>query len=81
MIYGVLDHLLLFVINWVWGVKEKWKDLVLDQATSLFYLMMFTALEMNLTYLHACTQELVNTTVTILKMLESGVQDYMVSDL
>ena len=54
---------------------------MLDQTTSVFYLMMFTALEMNLTYLHVRTQELVNTTVIMLKMSGSGVQEFMVSDI
>ena len=78
MMAGILDHLLFFVSNWVWAVLEQRTYLVLDQATFLFYLMMFTALEMNLTYLHVHTQELVNITVIMLKMSGSGVQDFMV---
>ena len=81
MMAGILDHLLFFVSNWVWAVLEQRTYLVLDQATFLFYLMMFTALEMNLTYLHVHTQELVNITVIMLKMSGSGVQDFMVRDI
>ena len=81
MMAGILVHLLFFVSNWVWAVLEQRSELVLDQATSLFCLMMFIALEMNLTYLHVRTQELVDITVIMLRMSWSGVQDFMVSDI